>query len=232
MYVSTFVFYLTLIAVRAEAFDPAYQIYALSGSTPNIDGLITIAEWSDASTVTFNNTLVYVKYDGKNLYFSFNISDSTFDLTDAVGVFIDTQNDGGDSFGDDDYLLIIWRNGTKLECHDQPPATAPIGWDGATTSTGSGWQAEINVTYSKISIISGEAKTLGIAFTSNYYSWPPLPVTQQNIPSNWGNLLSEENWIPEFPFFLILSIFMLASLLIVLSYRIYTKKKRRVEMAI
>jgi len=67
------------------------------------------------------------------------------------------------------------------------------------------WQAEYNITYAKIEITAGQPKTLGIAFESWDYAtglpvfWPPMTPIESNYPSNWGNLTSEENWIPEFP---------------------------------
>jgi len=91
----SFILCLFLLVMMAEGFNPAYEIAAVAGSTPSIDGVIASGEWDDASSVSFNNTVVYVKQDGKNLYVAFNVSDSTVENQDVVAIFIDVDNNGG-----------------------------------------------------------------------------------------------------------------------------------------
>jgi PKD repeat protein len=187
-------------------------INAVAGSPSNIDGVIAPGEWNDASTVSFNNTVAYVKQDGRNLYVAFNVSDNTVNLDpgegpkDGVAIFIDVENNRGTSPQPDDIAFYILRNGQLLERQgDNPPTPPTSGWIGSASSTSNQWQAEFNITYAKIAITSGEAKTLGIAFMSLDYAtgypyfWPPMTPMQSNNPSNWGNLISEEAWIAPPP---------------------------------
>ena len=202
----SFILCLFLLVMMAEGFNPAYEIAAVAGSTPSIDGVIASGEWDDASSVSFNNTVVYVKQDGKNLYVAFNVSDSTVENQDVVAIFIDVDNNGGSSPQPDDILFGISRTGQLSERQgDNPPGFPTGGWNALVSSTSSMWQAEYNITYAKIEITAGQPKTLGIAFESWDYAtglpvfWPPMTPIESNYPSNWGNLTSEENWIPEFP---------------------------------
>jgi hypothetical protein len=224
---SILVLSLTLIIVTVEAYNPAYQIDAVNGSTPSIDGLIVVGEWDDASKVSFNDTTVYLKQDGKNLYVAFNVSDNTANLgQDAVAIFIDVENDGGSSPQPDDLLLGVLRGGQLFERQGSNPSGPPTGgWNASTSSANDIWHTEFNVTYAKVGVTFGEAKTLGIAFESWDYNagfpcfYPPMTPMQSNYPSNWGNLHSEQNWIPEFQSFLLLPIFMIATLLAVTVHR-------------
>jgi len=67
-------------------------VIAKYGSTPTIDGLVGDAEWSDASLVSFNETQVFIKQDGKNLYVGFKAPIYPFSV---MNVLIDVNNDKG-----------------------------------------------------------------------------------------------------------------------------------------
>jgi len=56
---------------------PNYEIIAIAGSTPTIEGIISPGEWDDANSETFNETTVFVKQDGVNLHIAFNATDNT-----------------------------------------------------------------------------------------------------------------------------------------------------------
>jgi hypothetical protein len=217
---------LSALVAAVEAYNPAYEINANYGLTPNIDGVISSSEWDDASTVSFNNTIVYVKQDGENLYAAFNVSDSTVSLSqDGVAIAIDVLNNGGASPQSDDIIFYIIRNGTLSEEQNGGFAGPPTGgWNGSASSTSNYWQAEFNITYAKVQITPGEAKILGVAFMSFDYAigypgfWPPMAPSDSG-PSNWGNLISEENWIPELSPFLVLPLFMIATLPAIIVYK-------------
>ena len=224
----SFILCLFLLVMMAEGFNPAYEIAAVAGSTPSIDGVIASGEWDDASSVSFNNTVVYVKQDGKNLYVAFNVSDSTVENEDVVAIFIDVENNGGSSPQPDDILFGISRTGQLIERQgDNPPGSPTGGWNASASSTSSTWQAEYNIAYAKIEITAGQPKTLGIAFESWDYAaglpvfWPPMTPAESNYPSNWGNLTSEENWIPEFP----LSVALLGFLMLITIPLVFIKKE-------
>jgi hypothetical protein len=225
------VFPLALMIAKVEAYNPYYQIDAVSGLTPAIDGSVGVSEWIDASKVTFNNTVAYLKQDGKSLYAAFSVVDNTVDSSgDAVGVCIDRNNDGG-NIGGDDFACAIFRNGTRMELQGNSTVpewigVLPSGWESAVTSNTTGWEAEFNITYSKIGITIGQAKTLGAALNSyekqgylNYY-WPSnISGSEILNASNWGNLYSSPLWIPEFTLIFTLPLFMFATLLATVVYR-------------
>ena len=209
--------------------QPDYEIVAVYGSPPTISGNIHSGEWDDAASVSFNNTKVFVKQDGENLYIAFNVSDATFNANENVHIYFDVNHDDCSSCQPDDILMAIFRNGTLVEGHLQNGTYGnATGWNGGAFVTGGWWQAEFNITYSKINVTAGVTKTLGVAFEVIDYdfpylfqSWPlDLRAGDPLNPSRWGAMISTGyNWIPEFPSFLILPLFMLATLLAVMVYR-------------
>jgi len=165
-----------------------------------------------------------------NLYIGFNVSDAPFN-EEAVGFYIDVDHDGGLTLQPDDITMGIHRNGTLFEGNITGGTWTPTnvsGWTASFHSTLDMWQAEFNIPYSKIDVIAGVEKTIGVAFLSNCrslsaypFTWPPEYIEDiQNNPSKWGDITSTGyNWIPEFPSFLILPLFMIATLLAVTIYR-------------
>ena len=226
MTIAIFILCLSIMISAVKGYDPTYTVNAVAGLTPNIDGTLTTGEWDDASVVSFNNTVVYVKQDGENLYVAFNVSDSTASLSyDGLAIAVDVLNDGGASPQADDIIFYIIRNGTLLEAQNADPPSSPTGgWNGSTSSTSNYWQAEFNITYAKLQITSGEPKILGVAFmsldsTRGYpYLWPPMSPSDSG-PSHWGNLISEESWASEFTSIVILPLFMIAILVTALFYK-------------
>ena len=222
----------SLPVVPTRGYNPAYQINAVAGSTPNIDGVMTSDEWNDASIVS--DLGVYAKQDGRSLYVAFNVSDSTAEMQDTVAIFVDLENNGGASPQPDDFLFGILRSGQLIERQGSNDSGPPSGgWSGSAFSTGNLWQAEFNITYAKIGITPGEAKTLGMAlekwnFVVGYpFFWPPMTPAESNSPSNWGNMVSEQTWLPEFPSFIILPLFMLLTMvaIVFMQRRIPRKQK-------
>lgn len=231
-----FVFCLSFTVIGVEGHNPGYEIVAVYGSTPTIDGSISVDEWDDAASISatlhrngdqdLNNT-IFVKQDGENLYIGFNISDNSENWDDDfAAIFFDIDHDGGLFCQPDDIAIVVYRNGTLGEAN--LTSTAPIitnvtGWTASVNSTSVMWQAEFNITYSKIGVTAGVEKTLGVAFhIGNYevpgyvhynYTWPPniLPLS----PSNWGDMTSNEyNWIPEFSLMSFLSFFIVSILFV------------------
>jgi len=225
---------LSFVIIGAKAHDPSYEIVAVYGSTPTIDGAINIHEWSDAASVFFNNTEVFVKQDGVNLYIGFNNSEAQFHDEDTVGVIIDVDHDAGLTLQPDDIGMIVWRNGTLWEANVTEGAWTianTSGWTASVHFTSDMWQVEFNITYPKINVIAGVEKTLGVVFQCNRrwelsypFSWPPGYMDIYTNPSMWGVITSTGyDWIPEFPSFLVLPIFMITTLLLVIVYRRRTK---------
>jgi hypothetical protein len=220
-----------LMIAKAEAYNSNYQINAVFGSTPVIDGSIGASEWADASMVTFNNTVAYLKQDGKSLYVALSVVDTTVNASDGIGLCIDKNNDGGNVKADD-FAVGIFRNGTRMELQGNSTTgpewatVLPSGWEAAMTSNATGWQAEFNISYSKIGVTAGQAITVGVAPDSydaqvnlNYY-WPSYISGSEILDAtNWGNLYSSQQWIPEFTSIFIPPLFMFATLLVAIAYR-------------
>jgi hypothetical protein len=110
----------------------------------------------------------------------------------------------------DDVGLVVYRNGTLLEANvigGTWTITDVSGWTALVNSTSDMWQAEFNITYSKISVIAGVEKTIGAIFacyrgledsSPEVFSWPPGYTEIYANPSMWGAITSTGyNWIPE-----------------------------------
>lgn len=185
---------------------PNYEIIAGAGSTPTIDGTISSGEWDDASNVTFNETTVFVKQDGVNLYIAFNVTDATYSDYDECGIAFDVDHDRSATLQTDDIWFTVMRNGTIYELNETTgwtPYFQVSGWTADANSTGNVWQSEFNISYSKLNIATGTNKTIGVFFVSldtqvGPYHWPPPPANPYS-PASWGAMTPNGyNWIPEF----------------------------------
>jgi len=215
-----------------------YEIVAPYGSTPTIDGTIDSHEWNDSASVSFNNTKVFVKQDGINLYIGFNNSDDQFHDEDAIVVAIDVDHDRSQWLQTDDVGLCVYRNGTLIEGYVVGNTWAlreVSGWTAVVNSTLDMWQVEFNITYAKINVVARVERTIGVVFvryrgleasSPEMFSWPPgmVPSNPTGNPSTWGAITSTGyNWIPEFPSLPIL-LLSIATLLTVI-----VKRKRGVR---
>jgi len=225
---------LSFLVIGAGGHNPDYELVAVYGSTPSIDGSISVGEWSDAAPVSFNNTKVFVKQDGINLYIGFNNSETQFHNDDAVNILIDVDHDGSLTLQSDDVGLGVYRNGTLIEANVTGGTwtiTEVSGWTATVNSTFDMWQVEFNITYSKISVVAGVEKTIGVVFvcwrglegsSPNVFAWPPGYLDIYTNPSMWGAITSTGyDWIPEFPSVMILPLLMTIAMLTV----VFTKKK-------
>jgi hypothetical protein len=207
-------------------------IIAKNGSTPTIDGLVGTSEWSDASTLSFNGTQVFVKQDGNNLYIAFK---APVYVASVMNVYIDVNNDKGSTLQSDDATLSVGNDDTTKESNVVSNAwarTAVSGWTGRSQTASNTIQFEISVTFAKLNVVAGSSRTLGINFgyqTSNnppaleaiFYWLNTAGLAQPGInPSAWGTMNSTGfNWIPEFPSLLILPLFIVLTLLAVSLFR-------------
>ena len=217
---------LSFMVIGVRGHNPGYEIVAVYGSTPTIDGSMSVGEWDDAALVSFNNTEVFVKQDGVNFYIGFNVSDATFN-EDSVGFCIDVDHDGGLTLQPDDVGLGVNRTGTLIEANVIGGTWAlkeVSGWTAVVNSTSDMWQAEFNITYSKINVVGGVEKTIGAVFacyrglegsSPNKFSWPPdISSGPGGNPSMWGDITSAGyNWIPEFPPWIILPALLVIAML-------------------
>ena len=202
------------IIVTGVSGNPANDIVAKPGLAPTIDGVIGSAEWTAASNVTFNQNTVYVMQNGLDLFVAFNISDNTENNQDTCHIYFDLEHDGSSDLQADDLELVVERDGNLTELKTtylSPPdkyvwtIATVSGWTAEVNSSSTLWQAEYNITYSKINVTAGSTKILGVGFqsydvaSSTAYTWPlddPLFGFKPNI---WGNMTPNDfNWIPEF----------------------------------
>jgi hypothetical protein len=200
---------MSFMVVGVRGHNPAYEVVAVYGSTPAIDGSISVSEWSDAASVSFNNTEVFVKQDGINLYIGFNNSDDQFHDEDIIVVAIDVDHDGSLTPQADDVGLGVYRNGTIGEANVTGGTWGfkeVSGWTAAVNSALNMWQVEFNITYAKVNVVAGVEKTMGVVFvryrglnasSPEMLSWPPgmEPSDPMGNPSTWGAITSAGyNW--------------------------------------
>jgi hypothetical protein len=230
---------LSFMVIGVRGHNPEYEIIAFYGSTPTIDGSMSVGEWDDAASVSFNNTEVFVKQDGINLYIGFNNSETQFHHDDAANILIDVDHNGSLTLQSDDVGLGVYRNGTLIEVNVTGGTwtiTDVSGWTAVVNSTSDMWQAEFNITYSKISVIAGVEKTIGAVFacyrglegsSPEVFSWPPRYTEIYTDPSMWGDITSTEyNWIPEFPPWIILP-----ALLVIVTLTTLLRKRKRLSIS-
>ncbi|MBS7657522.1 hypothetical protein KEJ33_06335, partial [Candidatus Bathyarchaeota archaeon] len=90
---------------------------------PNIDGILSSEEWSDASSKEFilniqgevKRAQIFVKNDRTNLYIMLVIFDINYSPNDCVWFIFDNDNDGISEDKDD--LLFITASGTYADCY-------------------------------------------------------------------------------------------------------------------
>lgn len=212
----------------------AESMIAVYGSTPSIDGVVHAYEWSDASLVSFNNTEVFAKQDGVNLYFGFNVSDSTNNPWDSTAIYIDVNNDGSTYLQSDDFAVVVFRNGTVVEANVTAGSwtfTTVSGWTAQVFDSSNLWQAELNITYAKVNVTAGVEKTIGVAFGRSDngaypFTWPSTGLNPSS-PATWGNITSTGyDWISEFPSTLVLPLLMALTTVAVITKRKGTRKER------
>jgi hypothetical protein len=200
------VFCLSFLVIGVGGHNPWYGIVAVYGSTPTIDGAVNVSEWSDAASVSFSNTEVFVKQDGVNLYIGFSNSETQFHDDDSVSIAIDVNHDGSLMLQPDDLGLGVYRDGMLIETNVTGVTwnlANVSGWTARVNSTFDMWQVEFNITYSKINVVAGMEKTIGVVFgcyrglegsSPNKFSWPPdIPSSPEGNPSMWGAITSTWN---------------------------------------
>lgn len=154
-----FLLLFVLFSLALSAGEDPHSVYAFTGKTPKLDGVISPGEWDDATqffgvkgwTPQFSPTTdakdlsvhAYVKHDDKRLYFA-------FDVTDDILYGIDTprwlpgvnpkahelSREGFPWFGDEMELLI---NASNKWVGNEDPA-----------GNGAAWQMVCNLTKSRL----------------------------------------------------------------------------------
>ena len=148
-----------LFSISLSAGEDPHSVYAFTGKTPKLDGVISPGEWDDATqffgvkgwTPQFSPTTDpkdlsvhgYVKHDDKRLYFAFDVTDDVLYGIDTPRWLPDVNpkaheltRDGFPWFGDEMELLI---NASNKWTGNENPA-----------GNGSAWQMVCNLTKSRL----------------------------------------------------------------------------------
>jgi hypothetical protein len=151
-------------------------------------------------------------------------------------IYLDINNDKSYSPQSDDIgIAVVANNNTLREGHGTGLAegmwtdASVSGWI-ASSKTTSTCQAEFKIDYTKLNIIAGNEKTLGINFAyftsytryvGTFFFWSKGGVNDPDLnPSTWGTLSSNGyNWIPEFPSLVILFSLIMAIPLIAVAWK-------------
>lgn len=196
-----------LLAMSVHAHVPGYEVIAVSGTVPTLDGIINPGEWADASMVNFDGITVYVKhYDWGGfvqVFVGFHIPDPTFSIFDEAMVSLDGWHDDGSPpnapKSDDDLRCIISRIGLFTEEKGSiPPGAWTPSLDmhclGAAQDSAQGyWEAEFEITYDNQMLLPFETnglmlKTIDIDIGLEQ-TWPSFPNGDEVDLSTWGHLL-------------------------------------------
>src|SRR5207245_8595685 len=149
---------LALITLVLTAGEFPRELNSYPGKTPVLDGVISLGEWDDATTFTnagwipqFSPTTdskdlslkVYVKHDGKRLYFAFEVTDDVLygidtprGLPDENAKAHELTPEGYPWFGDEMELLINAAN--RWVANEN------------AAGDGSSWQMVCNLTKSRL----------------------------------------------------------------------------------
>ena len=187
-------------------------VYANSGISPVIDGIINLAEWSAAGTVRFPNSTdtvtAYFLQDSSSLFIALNIPDNTNNSFDDCGFHIDPLHNGGTSSQSDDFLFRMNRAGNDKREGSGPgmfPGNVPTGWEVAIGNIAGGWQVEYKFDFAKFGIPNGIDYTLGLfihtwddAVGSDSDNWPSGNIYFQ--PDIWADLIIQNCIMPTASF--------------------------------
>jgi len=174
------------------------------GPSPTVDGFIAPGEYAGAGKVTFpgygGEVEVFFRQDATTLYVAFELPDtSSWPPVPSVSIFLDTLNDGGNAPQTDDFYFRVWRNNSTSEWRGNGGGwtpSGPITWTWGLTETMSGWSVEFGIPFSKLGIVSGTFKELGLGLGNTGYSvehyWPEG--AYGGTPDSWGSLVSSSDW--------------------------------------
>ena len=192
------------------------SIVAVYGTTPTIDGVFSPGEWDDANFIPIGPAIAHVKQDGEYLNIAFLIFDNSYSGADYCVLGFDVDHNGINSVGD---FYIMYERINYCSEYYGPSWTpvTPSGYSYSRTTYADHWIAEFRISYSKIGVTAGNAKTLGLCLGAadtlvGNYRWPPA--ANELFTGTYGDLTSDSYfWIPEIPSTIIATATMLAALL-------------------
>ena len=175
------------------------------GSMPTIDGQISPGEWDDADTVLVASlpegpAVIYYKQSPDSLYIAIELPDGTYNDFDNASIYFDTDHDGGSAPQTDDFGCGSHRGGMLVEFVGTGSGWVQDsidGWNAALTSTSTYWQVEYSVSFGKLAIVQGVAKTIGfetrVGDNGNGSANWPAGASNGN-PNTWADIVSPDNW--------------------------------------
>jgi hypothetical protein len=183
----------------------AQYIVIRQGSSPQIDGLISPLEWSDADSILIplNATLdvtVKFKHDGSSFYFAFLNNLESFNVR-FPEILFDINNDKSAAWQNDD----SWFHVSATDCDSDSSAndysdclavqsdwTAVPNFAAGLPYTDS---VEIEIPFSKAGFNSISTDTIGLSFdvTNTFSAWNFWPDNTVNpgVPASWGFAIVE-----------------------------------------
>ena len=208
-------------------------IIVQSGTPPTIDGTISPGEWSPSENLVYFDgpsgwVNLWFKHSNDSLYIGVSIADNTYNTGDKFNMQIDVNHDGGSTPQTDDVRMYCQRDPAIIREENGTgtgwgASTTPSGWSAALNTTADKWEIEFNISYTKLGIVAGFNKRLGIQFGVwdfgvQWYYWPSGG--DMNSPDTWADLYSSVNFIPE-------NSTILVSFLIIITLFVAFRKTRR-----
>ncbi len=174
------------------------------GSSVNIDGTVSQNEWNDAGKIEIEvpdrgNVEVFVKHDGENLLFLFELHNPNVNSVLFPEILIDVNNDKSTAWEADDWWFHISGHdceskgsyGIFSNCETEQP-----GWEAVsnypTDVPGIVNTIEVKIPFSKIEISKTNSFGMCILVTNLNNLWKHWPAgSTKNSPSGWCNVKCE-----------------------------------------
>lgn len=175
---------------------PNPQLTCLVGTPPVIDGTYNITEWPNQPLIQFqsaanpaNRVQVYIVRDISTIYFAFLINDNTLNGNDAMRLFFDTTNNGGDPDSADRFFQVL-RDGTFAVQAGQSSNSDGQEWNDYLTDNwdvmigepgGNQWVVEMSIDLSaEMPALSNPfGMMMTVLFINDFAVWPTDGVSNQ-----------------------------------------------------
>lgn len=189
---------------------PAFALSCVS-SPPIIDGIFNYGvEWTGAPLYQFQPgadssrlVQVYFTRDAGRLYMAFLINDATTNVTDALRVYLDVNNNGGDPDTADrnfqitrDGAISVWSGvGTNTDGAEWNTTYTSNAWSANIGETGANqWVVEIQIDVnSEVPALANPFAVMNqVLYTGELATWPLTAVSgQANTWADIGNVLCQ-----------------------------------------
>ncbi|NPA75262.1 MAG: hypothetical protein GXO25_04185 [Euryarchaeota archaeon] len=207
-----------LILTSASAWGVGFRTFdAHNGSAITLDGSISNGEWNDAFPVhqpvpySGKDIDVYMKTDVDKEVLNIQVHYPNPGASNSTAIYIgfDVNYDHDGAVRDDDFVISVTFDNVAMEWKGTAQGTwntsTPQGWTYSMDNSSVGeWTVEISINYSKLNILRGVPKNIGVIVlivdSSVGSGYVPLGGTLSNT-STWNLLTSSDNWgtavVPE-----------------------------------